>query len=219
MNITSLLGDGSPRQRRRELSRYVSHEGESIYRGDTPTVGSNFNLLHNSQWITFPHPVMPTLLFLYTSDFRGQVLLGAYTISEYVQILISCTIPGESLFPPSHAFTCIPLYVWFSRIGSAWCLYHFWVYSNFNLLHNSRWITFPTQSCLYFIPLYVWFSRIGSAWCLYHFWVYSNFNLLHNSRWITFPTQSCLHFYPFIRLIFEDRICLVLIPFLSIFKF
>ena len=36
--LTSVLGDGSPRLRRRELSRYISHEGESISRGDTPTL-------------------------------------------------------------------------------------------------------------------------------------------------------------------------------------
>ena len=28
------------------------------------------------------------------------------------------------------------------------CLYHLSVWSNFNFLHNSQWITFPTQSCL-----------------------------------------------------------------------
>ena len=27
-------------------------------------------------------------------------------------------------------------------------IYHLSVWSNFNLLHNSQWITFPTQSCL-----------------------------------------------------------------------
>ena len=38
MNLTSVLGNGLPRLCRRELSRYVSHEGESICRGDTPTL-------------------------------------------------------------------------------------------------------------------------------------------------------------------------------------
>ena len=28
------------------------------------------------------------------------------------------------------------------------CIYHLFVWSNLNFLHNSRWITFPTQSCL-----------------------------------------------------------------------
>ena len=38
MNITPILGDGSPRLHRRELNRYVSHEDMSIGRGYTPTL-------------------------------------------------------------------------------------------------------------------------------------------------------------------------------------
>ena len=40
------------------------------------------------------------------------------------------------------------LCVSFSRTDSRLCIYHLFVWSNFNFLHNSQWITFPTQSCL-----------------------------------------------------------------------
>ena len=40
MKIT-VLGDGSLSLRRRDLSRYMSHEGESICRGGTPTSSDN----------------------------------------------------------------------------------------------------------------------------------------------------------------------------------
>ena len=40
------------------------------------------------------------------------------------------------------------LFVSFSRKNSGLCYYHLVVWSNFNLLHNSQWITFPTQSSL-----------------------------------------------------------------------
>ena len=33
-------------------------------------------------------------------------------------------------------------------------IYHFFVWSNFNLLYNSYWITIPTQSCLVFLLYY-----------------------------------------------------------------
>ena len=33
-------------------------------------------------------------------------------------------------------------------------IYHSLEGSNFNLLHNSQWITFPVQSCIPFVPLY-----------------------------------------------------------------
>ena len=46
-----------------------------------------------------------------------------------------------------------------SRSDSGLCIYYLFIWSNFNFLHNSQWITFPTQSCL----------------VLYSFWA----NLLH----------------------------------------
>ena len=36
----------------------------------------------------------------------------------------------------------------FSRTGAGLCLYHLFVWSNWNFLHISQWITLPTQSCL-----------------------------------------------------------------------
>ena len=50
-------------------------------------------------------------------------------------------------------FVCISksqgiLCVLFSKMDSDSCLYHLVARSNFNLLHNSQWIAFPTQSCL-----------------------------------------------------------------------
>ena len=40
------------------------------------------------------------------------------------------------------------LCVSFSRADSGFCIYHLFVWTNLNFLHNSQWITFPTQSCL-----------------------------------------------------------------------
>ena len=39
-------------------------------------------------------------------------------------------------------------YLSFSRMDSSLCIYCLLVWSNFNFLHNSQWITLPTQSCL-----------------------------------------------------------------------
>ena len=36
----------------------------------------------------------------------------------------------------------------FSRTDSELGIYHLFVWSKFNILHSSQWITFPTQSCL-----------------------------------------------------------------------
>ena len=40
------------------------------------------------------------------------------------------------------------LCVSFSWTDSGLCIYHLFVWSNFNFLHSSQWITLPTQSCL-----------------------------------------------------------------------
>ena len=39
---------------------------------------------------------------------------------------------------------CVP----FSRTNIGLCMYYLFVWSNLNFLHNSQWITLPTQSCL-----------------------------------------------------------------------
>ena len=36
----------------------------------------------------------------------------------------------------------------FSRTGAGLCIYHLFVWSNWNFLHISEWTTLPTQSCL-----------------------------------------------------------------------
>ena len=36
----------------------------------------------------------------------------------------------------------------FSRMHSGLCIYHLFIWSNLNFLHNSQWITFPIQSFL-----------------------------------------------------------------------
>ena len=36
----------------------------------------------------------------------------------------------------------------FSRTDSELCIYHLFIWSNYNFLHNSQWITLPIQLCL-----------------------------------------------------------------------
>ena len=53
-------------------------------------------------------------------------------------------IRGSVCISKSHR----SLYASFSKTDSGLCIYHSFVWSNFNFLHNSQWITFPTESCL-----------------------------------------------------------------------
>ena len=45
----------------------------------------------------------------------------------------------------------------FSNTDSELCIYHLFIWSNLNFLHNSQWITMPTQSCL---TLYSFFTNL-----------------------------------------------------------
>ena len=45
------------------------------------------------------------------------------------------------------------LYVSFSRRDTGLCIYHLFVWSNFNFLNNSQWITLPIQSLLLLLLL------------------------------------------------------------------
>ena len=112
----------------------------------------------------------------------------------------------------SHRSLC----VLFSRIGAGLCIYHLLVWSNFNFLHISQWITLPTQSCL----------------ALYSFCA----NLLHSLiMWliVSSPSPHSLHlpFYWFLSLIAliwlvlmalfcdairKDSVSLLRFPFLSL---
>ena len=53
----------------------------------------------------------------------------------------------------SQGFLCVS----FSRTDSGWCRYQL-VESNFNLLHNSKMISFPTQSCHAFLLYCIFLS-------------------------------------------------------------
>ena len=72
----------------------------------------------------------------------------------------------------SHWSLCVS----FSWTDAGLCIYHLFVWSNFNFLHISQWITLPTQSCLVLYSL-----------CA---------NLLHSLiMWLMFSSLSlhCLH--------------------------
>ena len=62
----------------------------------------------------------------------------------------------------------IILWVSFSRSDSGLGMYQKVVWSNFNVLHNSQWILFPTQSCLvlYFFSTSLLHSL--TIWLIFH---------------------------------------------------
>ena len=96
-----------------------------------------------------------------------SILLSAgtarYTIQLFPFFWLTISRPGH--LARFRWSVCISksqrsLYISFSRTNSRLCVYHLFVWSSLNFLHNSQFITLPTKSCL----------------VLYSFWS----NLLHS---------------------------------------
>ena len=60
-----------------------------------------------------------------------------------------------------------------SRTDAGLCIYHLLVWSNLNFLHNSQWITSPTQSCL---VLYSFYGNLLSLLFVFTNIVFGSYN-------------------------------------------
>ena len=61
-----------------------------------------------------------------------------------IQLGFLAWVQGSVYITKSQIILCISFY----RTDSSLYIYHLVVWQNFNVLHNSQWTTFPTQSCL-----------------------------------------------------------------------
>ena len=71
----------------------------------------------------------------------------------------------------SHKNLCVS----FSRTDARLCIYHLFVWSNWNFLHISQWITLSTQSCL---VLYSVWANLLIMWLIVSFLSPHNLYLL-----------------------------------------
>ena len=96
-------------------------------------------------------------LSLFSDSFNLTLWSTGMAKSTILQVIFfSCRYLMIICISKSQWSLCVS----FSRTNSVLCIYHLLVWSNFNFLQNSQWITLPTQSCLF----------------LYSFWA----NLLHS---------------------------------------
>ena len=92
--------------------------------------------------------------FFFSLSFSFILLSAVREKSSILQVLFSLLIIIRSgllaeirwsvYISKSHRSLCVS----FSRTAAGLCIYHLFVWSNFNFLHISQWITLPTQSCL-----------------------------------------------------------------------
>ena len=67
----------------------------------------------------------------------------------------------------------------FFRTGSGLCIYHLFVRSYFSFLHNSQWITLPTESCLDLYSFCVNLQHLLIMWLIISSISPHNLHLLH----------------------------------------
>ena len=78
------------------------------------------------------------------SSYRKGSLRVTLDYGRQLFTIIRSGIRWSVCMPMSQRSLCVS----FSRTDAGLCIYHLLVWSNFNFLHISPWITLPTQSCL-----------------------------------------------------------------------
>ena len=129
----------------------------------------------------------------------------------------------------------------FSGTDSGFCIYHLFEWSNFNFLHNSQWITLPTQRCLVIYSFCANLLHSLIMWLIVSFLPPHNLQLLFCCGlsilaliWLVLMALFCaairrdsvslLRFsiiiiitYILLYLIFHDIVCFI-IPYISLYR-
>ena len=101
------------------------------------------------------------IIILFLQEFFIPALADDFSIEfEWQQVFelagcfffLSLIITMSARLAEIRWFVCISksqrtLCVSFFWTDSGLCIYHLFIWSNLNFLHNSQWIKFPTQSC------------------------------------------------------------------------
>ena len=101
---------------------------------------------------------------------------GSKVHNSASSLILLVIITRSGRLAENKRFICISkpqssLYISFSRTDSGLCIYHLFVCSNFNFLHNSQWINLPTEMfysfCASSLHLLIMWS-----FCVYHHIIY-----------------------------------------------
>ena len=144
---------------------------QSLYQffgNSTKNTSYNWYHPHSLFFFQFPRQVLLLLFFRFLSLLtnaqpkqrsslfsRFLICLGFFLLfCFFVFFFFLLTIDWLSLpaeirhsvyISKSQMISCVS----FSWMNSGQRIYHFFVWSNLNILQNSQWINFPTQSCLF----------------------------------------------------------------------
>ena len=132
---------------------------------------SFFNSLPRSRYLSF---------FSHSSSFilwsAGTAKSTILQVLFFLLIIIKSRLLAEIRWSMCTSKSHRSLYVSFSRTGAGLCIYHLFVWSNLNFLHNSLWITLPNKLLL--LLLLLLFIRVFpisvSWWSFTRDWVTAN---------------------------------------------
>ena len=144
---------------------------------------------HVPQFFHLPSKVQ-VLVFLFTFFLLlcgqlGQERLQICKFSFFLLIIIRFDRLAEIRWSVCISKSQRSLCISFSRTDAWLCIYHLFIWSNFNFLHNSQWITLLIQFCL----------------VLYSFWA----NLLHSLMWLIVLSLSPCN----LHLLFSCILCIL----------
>ena len=99
---------------------------------------SFFNSLARSRYLSLFH-----ILLISLQDSKVHISTSYFLLLIIIRSGRLVEIRWSVCISKSHRSLCVS----FSRIDSGLCIYHLFVWSNFNFLHDSQWITLSTQFC------------------------------------------------------------------------
>ena len=113
---------------------------------------------HVPQFFKFPSKVEVFILLFTFFQFYFVVNRDSkdhsFASSPFLLIIISSSRLAEIKGSVCMSKPQKNLYVSFSRTGTRLCIYHWFVWTNFNFLHNFQWMTMPTKSYLVLYSFY-----------------------------------------------------------------
>ena len=150
-------------------------------------------------------------LSLFSHSFNFTLWSAGTAKSTILQVLSFLLIIIRSFVSQNPREVCVS----FSITDSRLCIYHLFVWSNFNFLHKSLWITLPTQSCL------VMYSFCANLLCSLIMWLIVSSQSPHNLHMLFCCVSSILALILlflvalFCAAIRRDSVSLLSFPFLS----
>ena len=114
------------------------------------TIGKNVTFMFHRFLIPIKGEVFIILFyfFQFSSLLRRDSKVHNLASSFFLPIIIMSDCLAEIKWSDLMSKSQRSKRVSFSRIDVGLCIYHLFVWSNLNFLHNSLWITLPTQVCL-----------------------------------------------------------------------